>query len=113
MIYSEVNAEGIVTRQVEDTGENVKAVEGGFFVNVALPVGSRYVPTAGNYPLAYAELNSGGEGVPAAKALEQMSAAELRAVAEAEEIDLGDSTKKADIVEVIKAAREAKVASAA
>jgi hypothetical protein len=37
--------------------------------------------------------------------------AELKAIAESEEIDLGDATKKADIVAAIELAREAKAAA--
>ena len=40
--------------------------------------------------------------------LNAMTVAELKALAEAEEIDLGDATKKADIVAAIELAREAK-----
>ena len=36
--------------------------------------------------------------------------AELKAIAEAEEIDLGDATKKADIIAAIELAREARAA---
>lgn len=44
------------------------------------------------------------------KELGDMTVNELKAVAEAEEIDLGDATKKADIVAAIELAREAKAA---
>lgn len=42
------------------------------------------------------------------KALREHSLAELKAIAEAEEIDLGENTKKDDIVAAIELAREAK-----
>lgn len=44
------------------------------------------------------------------KELSDMTVAELKAVAEAEAIDLGDASKKADIVAAIELAREAKAA---
>lgn len=44
------------------------------------------------------------------KPLGELTVAKLRALAEAEEIDLGDATKKDDIVAAIELAREAKAA---
>lgn len=42
------------------------------------------------------------------KGLAGMTVPDLKALAEAEEIDLGDNTKKADIIAAIELAREAK-----
>ncbi|MEH6676139.1 hypothetical protein [Phenylobacterium sp.] len=44
------------------------------------------------------------------KGLADLSVNELKALAESEQIDLGDATKKADIVATIELAREAKAA---
>lgn len=45
------------------------------------------------------------------KGLEDHTVAELRALADAEQIDLGDVTKKADIVAAIELVREAKASA--
>lgn len=45
------------------------------------------------------------------KALGDLTVAKLRALAEAEQIDLGDATKKDDIVAAIELAREAKASA--
>lgn len=53
--------------------------------------------------------NTGWFEIDAApKALKDHTVAELRAIAEADQIDLGDAEKKADIVAAIELAREAK-----
>lgn len=42
---------------------------------------------------------------PAPASLERLTVAELRALAQAEEVDLGDAERKADIIAAIEAAR--------
>jgi hypothetical protein len=56
---------------------------------------------AGTFETGYFE-GSDGEG-----GLDSLTVADLKALAEAEEIDLGDATKKADIIAAIELAREA------
>jgi hypothetical protein len=50
----------------------------------------------------------GGKASADDGSLEAQTVPELKALAEAEEIDLGDATKKADIIAAIELAREAK-----
>ncbi len=64
---------------------------------VAVPAGDGAAPTAGNERAAQAE-----------KALVSMKVDDLKTLAEAEGIDLGDATRKDDIVAAIEAGRKAK-----
>lgn len=70
--------------EIEVKGDKVP----GWLVNKAVPVKGG---------------KSAGDG-----ALEDQTVPKLKALAEAEEIDLGDATKKADIIAAIELAREAK-----
>lgn len=60
---------------------------------------------ANDFPEEWFEEVGGGE-----KGLADMKVAELKALAEAEEIDLGDAKSKADIIAAIELAREAAAA---
>ena len=60
---------------------------------------------------AAADKHADGDGDGKVDELEAMTVAQLKALAETEAVDLGEASKKAEIVAAIKAAREAKAAT--
>lgn len=84
------------------TIRNISTGARGAYIGATLVMVEPGASAEGDFTDVNSEWFDDGEG----GGLETSTVAELRAIAEAENIDIGDATKKADIVAAIELARE-------